>query len=311
MRLFSDGCNRSLLLRIVVLALGVFPAVAFADDDSAVKNATNSATKPVLAKTGTAAPLTDRERWMLDQLEALRQRVEELESKANTSAGTTTTSPAAATPAVAVLAAPTPATQQESSSASIQASAANTISPAASITAIKASSTIAVPPQDSTAASVSAPGKPPASPPFGYADWTWLNGAPRNKDSVWDSKYFTPEFRIDTNFMLDYNQPKDHTMGGSTEVFENGEVQLEQLSFGGDLHVGNVRGRFLTMYGLFATSTPRNDGSAGVGQWNLNDAYRYFSEAWGGYHFNVNRRSEYRRGNFCVLYRTFQLLQLR
>jgi hypothetical protein len=293
MRLFSDGCNRSLLLRIVVLALGVFPAVAFADDDSAVKKATNSATKPVLAKTGTAAPLTDRERWMLDQLEALRQRVEELESKANTSAGTTTTSPAAATslgatPAVALPAAPTPVTQPESSSASVRASAANTISPAASITAIKASSTIAVPPQDSTAASVSAPGKPPASPPFGYADWTWLNGAPRNKDSVWDSKYFTPEFRIDTNFMLDYNQPKDHTMGGSTESFRNGEVQLEQLSFGGDLHVGNVRGRFLTMYGLFATSTPRNDGSAGVGQWNLNDAYRYFSEAWGGYHFNVN-----------------------
>jgi hypothetical protein len=39
---------------------------------------------------------------------------------------------------------------------------------------------------------------------------------------------------------------------------------------------------------LFATTTPRNDASAGVGQWNLNDAYRYFSEAWGGYHFNVN-----------------------
>jgi hypothetical protein len=54
------------------------------------------------------------------------------------------------------------------------------------------------------------------------------------------------------------------------------------------LHVGNVRGRVLTMFGLFSTTTPRNDGSAGVGQWNLNDAYKYFSEAWGGYHFNVN-----------------------
>jgi hypothetical protein len=42
------------------------------------------------------------------------------------------------------------------------------------------------------------------------------------------------------------------------------------------------------MFGLFSTTTPRNDGSAGVGQWNLNDAYKYFSEAWGGYHFNVN-----------------------
>jgi hypothetical protein len=63
---------------------------------------------------------------------------------------------------------------------------------------------------------------------------------------------------------------------------------LEQLSFGGDLRIDNVRGRVLTMFGLFATTTPRNDGSAGVGQWDYNDAYRYVSEAWGGYHFNVN-----------------------
>jgi hypothetical protein len=126
------------------------------------------------------------------------------------------------------------------------------------------------------------------SDPFSYADFTWLNGTPRNVDTPLATKYFTPEIRVDTNFMEDYNQPRDHTMGGSTESFRSGEVQLEQMSIGGDLHVDNVRARFLSMFGLFATTTPRNDGSAGVGQWNLNDAYRYFSEAWGGYHFNVN-----------------------
>ena len=41
------------------------------------------------------------------------------------------------------------------------------------------------------------------------------------------------------------------------------------------------------MAGLFSTTTPRNDGSYGVGQWDLRGAYKYFSEAWGGYHFNV------------------------
>src|ERR1039458_9588910 len=39
---------------------------------------------------------------------------------------------------------------------------------------------------------------------------------------------------------------------------------------------------------MMKTSPPRNDASAGVGQWDLRDAYRYLSEAWGGYHFNVN-----------------------
>jgi Putative beta-barrel porin-2, OmpL-like. bbp2 len=57
---------------------------------------------------------------------------------------------------------------------------------------------------------------------------------------------------------------------------------------GGDFHWNNVRGRILTMFGLFATTTPRNDASTAVGQWDTGNAYRYISEAWGGYHFNVN-----------------------
>lgn len=124
--------------------------------------------------------------------------------------------------------------------------------------------------------------------PFAFGDFTWLNGSPRTKDTVLDTKFFTPEVRFDTHFMEDFNQPKDHTIVGSTESFRSGEVQIEQASVGGDFHWQNVRGRILFMQGLFATSTPRNDASAGVGQWDLRQAYRYVSEAYGGYHFNVN-----------------------
>jgi hypothetical protein len=122
--------------------------------------------------------------------------------------------------------------------------------------------------------------------PFAYGDFSWLNGSPRN-NPVFDTKFFTPEIRFDTHFMTDFNQPIDHTLGGSTESFRSGEVQVEQVSVGGDFHWQNVRGRLLTMNGLFATTTPRNDPSTGVGQWQLQNAYRYFSEAWGGYHWNV------------------------
>ena len=124
--------------------------------------------------------------------------------------------------------------------------------------------------------------------PFAYGDFTWLNGTPRNKDTVLDTKFITPEVRFDTHFMEDFNQPVDHTMGGATESFRSGEFQVEQISVGGDFHWQNVRGRVLTMNGLFATTTPRNDGSAGVGQWDLRNAYKYVSEAYGGYHFNVS-----------------------
>jgi len=39
--------------------------------------------------------------------------------------------------------------------------------------------------------------------------------------------------------------------------------------------------------GLYSTGTPRNDPSAGRGQWALDGAYRYLSEAYAGYHLNV------------------------
>jgi len=119
-------------------------------------------------------------------------------------------------------------------------------------------------------------------------DWTWLNSNGRVKDLPMATKYFTPEIRFDANYIFDYNRPKDDSMGGSTEMFRANEWQLEQVSVGGDFRIQNTRGRILTMGGLFATTTPRNDASYNRGQWNLKDAYRYFSEAWGGYHWDVN-----------------------
>jgi putative OmpL-like beta-barrel porin-2 len=119
-------------------------------------------------------------------------------------------------------------------------------------------------------------------------DWTWLNSNGHAVDSPMSTKYFTPEFRADANYTLDYNHPKDDTLGGSTETFRSDEWQLEQISVGGDIRINNVRGRILTMDGLFATTTPRNDASVSRGNWDLAGAYKYVSEAWGGYHWNVN-----------------------
>lgn len=43
----------------------------------------------------------------------------------------------------------------------------------------------------------------------------------------------------------------------------------------------------MTQFGMYSVTTPRNDPSPGHGQWDLADAYRYISEAYGGYHFDV------------------------
>src|ERR1700687_892029 len=118
-------------------------------------------------------------------------------------------------------------------------------------------------------------------------DWTWLNGNPRNKDVAFDSKFFTPEIRADITYNYDFNKPIDNSIGGSSEIFRSNEIQLEQLGLGGDFHYDNVRARFMTQFGMYSTTTVRNDPSYAKGQWNINEAHRYLAEAYGGYHINA------------------------
>ena len=125
------------------------------------------------------------------------------------------------------------------------------------------------------------------STPFAYANFTWLTGNPRTETPAFDSKFFTPEIRSDVNYTYDFRHPQDDTISGSSEIFRANEVQLTQLGVGGDFHYDNVHARLMTQFGLYSQTTPRNDASTARGQWNLADAYRYLSEAYGGYHFNV------------------------
>jgi hypothetical protein len=138
-----------------------------------------------------------------------------------------------------------------------------------------------------TGTSDSPPAKKPKIDPFSDWDWTWLNGNPRTKSLAFDSKFFTPEIRADLNYVYDFNKPKDNSMGGSSELFRSNEIQLTQLGVGGDFHFDNVRARLMTQFGLYSTATPRNDPSPAKGQWDLSNAYRYVSEAYGGYHINA------------------------
>jgi hypothetical protein len=126
------------------------------------------------------------------------------------------------------------------------------------------------------------------STPFAVGDLGWMNGTSRATTPIFDTKFFTPEVRFDVNYLQSFHHPVDHTIVGSTEEFRSGEFQITQVSFGGNFHWQNVQARFLSMFGLFAVTTPRNDASVGVGQWDLQGAYKYFSEANAGYHWDVN-----------------------
>src|SRR5204863_4882630 len=98
---------------------------------------------------------------------------------------------------------------------------------------------------------------------------------------------FHGELRVDVPYHYSFANPQDDTISGSSEVFRHNEFQVTQLGFGGDVYYKGAHARLMTQFGMYSQTTPRNDPSAARGQWQLEDAYRYISEAYAGYHINA------------------------
>jgi hypothetical protein len=195
---------------------------------------------------------------IVKELDAMKQRIAELEAALAASGATATDA----------------ATALQGAKEKLDLQAAEPAAVAAPVAVTQAAATPAAPaPVD------------PHAPAFADWDWTWLNGNPRNKDVAFDSKFFTPEIRADVTYTYDFNKPIDNSMSGSSELFRSNEIQLEQLGIGGDFHLDHAHARFMTQYGMYSTATIRNDPSYSKGQWDIADADRYLSEAYGGYQF--------------------------
>ncbi len=123
--------------------------------------------------------------------------------------------------------------------------------------------------------------------PFEGQDQTWQNGSDRRDSSVLQSKYVTGIIMVDANCTYSGNNPNDHTVVGSTALARNNEMEVSAAVIGGEFNYNGARGRILTQFGTRSTVVPRNDYSPFRGQYDLADVYRYISEAYGGYHFNV------------------------
>ncbi len=226
---------------------------------------------------------------MIDELDAMKRRIEKLEQELKNARGETTGSTAPAVPAPA----------------SRTVLAPGTLDPSQAVASANPNPDAAGSPADQSSSQPEAPAAaaPPApavdlDTPFAYADFTWMLSNPRNHDEVLDGKYFSGEFRVDTNYMYDLNHPIDHTLDGTTEGERTGEFVIQALNIGGDFHAGNMQGRILTQFGAVSTAVPRNDASYSQGQWDLADAYRYLTEMYAGYHINVQHGLNLQVGDF-------------
>ena len=125
------------------------------------------------------------------------------------------------------------------------------------------------------------------SAPFAFGDFSWLNGENRQSKSLLDSPIFTGSFLLDVNYTASANNPIDNTVVGSTALSRNNEITLAFMGFGGDFHYEHARARMMTQFGVRSELVPRNDFSTFHGQFDLQNALRYVSEANGGYHWDA------------------------
>ena len=240
--------------------IGLFTAVlagssAFSQTETPAADSGGSGTESTAHQSSSSPSASDADAQIIQELDRMRNRIQELESQLKQRH--------ADAPAVADSANAAVGTQERFVSESVSSS--------------KASDQTEVPAEST----------PAKAEPFAFADWTWLNGNPRTKEPAFDSKFFTPEVRTDVAYHYDFNHPKDDTISGSSEVFRSNEVSLTHLGIGGDFHYDHVRARVFSQLGLYSTATPRNDASYSRGQWQLDNAYRYLNEAYGGYHFDA------------------------
>jgi len=139
--------NRGRILNLFLAALmlsGIVPNHSLADE----KESNRTPAKPVPVKIDSPAPLTERERWMLDRMEQLEKRVAELEAKSSSAVGNSATATARETGS----AQPTSA-----SAAKALRSLPDVLSPEAAVTEMKT--------QEKA-------GKPEKAEPFAFADFT-------------------------------------------------------------------------------------------------------------------------------------------
>ena len=254
---FVFGMKFGVVVVFIMLFFFSLQALAQSDQQLELANSQPNNSKESAANAGAASDPTDAQ--IIEELDRMRTRIQELESRL----------------------------KQRSS----DAMAKDPVQPPSTVRNQLLSSSISpsrtVVERTGNSDSETQAAKDPKAEPFAFADWTWLTGNPRTKEAAFDSKFFTPEIRADIEYTYDFNHPKDDTIGGSSEIFRSNEIGLTQLGVGGDFHYDHVRARLMTQFGMYSETTPRNDASYSRGQWNLADAYRYVSEAYGGYHFDA------------------------
>jgi hypothetical protein len=131
--------------------------------------------------------------------------------------------------------------------------------------------------------------EPTPDTPFGWGDFTWMNGQSRQKD--FPLKAFggavTLSLYLDVNYAYSLNHPRDDTFTGTASVPRHNELNTNLASVGMEWNYRNVIGRLSLQYGSMISIVQDLDGTTARGRNNAVQNLRYIREATAGYHFDA------------------------
>ena len=138
---------------------------------------------------------------------------------------------------------------------------------------------------------LNAPTPPAPAPetPFGFGDFTWMNGQSRQKD--FPLKAFndavTLSLYLDVNYAYSLNHPRDDTFTGTASVPRHNEFNVNLGSVGLEWNYRHVIGRISLQYGSMISIVQDLDGTTARGRNIGVQNLRYIREATTGYHFDA------------------------
>ena len=123
--------------------------------------------------------------------------------------------------------------------------------------------------------------------PFGFGDFTWMNGQSHQKDfPLAFNKYVTTSVYVDTYYSYSTNHPADNTLVGSASIGRHNEFMINLASVGIQMNYKNVLGNLSLQTGSMLNIVQDLDGTAPRGKNLTTQNLHNIREATVGYHFD-------------------------
>lgn len=133
-----------------------------------------------------------------------------------------------------------------------------------------------------------------ADPPFGFGDFTWLNGNNRQPESLLKVGPVVFGMIVDGYYLIQGNRPIDHTAFPSTTAPRHNEMSLNMVGFGVELppnaidtKSGGPVGQLNVQYGATAEATMGQDSTFARGEYLSRTSYQPIRTAQAGWHFHA------------------------